>query len=96
MDKDDDSSVGHASYVSSCAQSYGSFDETNVANKKYFTTYNEPTLRSYASMACQKVPPKPTVTKVQFQDKDCRMIKNLQVETASLKVQMAAIKCLLL
>jgi hypothetical protein len=46
MDKDDDSSVGHASYVSSCAQSYGSFDETNVANKKYFTTYNEPTLRS--------------------------------------------------
>jgi hypothetical protein len=43
-DGDDDSSSGQASYMSSCAQSYGSFDDTPAAAQYY-----HPPGRSYAS-----------------------------------------------
>jgi hypothetical protein len=42
---DDDSSSGQDSYMSSCAQSYGSFDETNTDEEYY-----SPPGRSYASV----------------------------------------------
>jgi hypothetical protein len=42
---DGDSSSGQASYMSSCAQRYGSFDDTIATDEEYFT----PPGRSYAS-----------------------------------------------
>jgi uncharacterized protein YxeA len=67
-DNDDDSSAGHASYMSSCAQSYSSFDENGKENKQYLTPSNESNSRSYAAVV-QNTTEIPMVTKVQFQEK---------------------------
>jgi hypothetical protein len=65
-DQDDDSS-GHASYMSSCAQSYGSFDDNDDADDAFFAPDNSKTFTkgqspSYASVLSGKSKPKPAET----------------------------------
>jgi hypothetical protein len=51
FDDDDDSSSGQASYMSSCAQSYGSFNEGDDANEAYFAHQESTNNNSYADVA---------------------------------------------
>jgi hypothetical protein len=88
-DTDDDSSAGHASYMSSCAQSYGSgsFDENDADNTTYFTPANESNSRSYAAVV-QTNAVTPMVNEVQFQEKtSTAIIAELKAEIATLKLQ---------
>jgi hypothetical protein len=84
---DDDSSSGQASYMSSCAQSYGSFDDT-IAEEQYFS----PPGRSYASALTGHTPPAieritevlvPTATRAELQAN--ATIASLQAEIKSLR-----------
>ncbi len=85
-DDEDDSSAGHASYMSLCAQSYGSYDEADELNEQYFTPSNESNSKSYAAVVQSKKPPKQTVNEDQSQESR-RMIASLQAEVASLKLE---------
>jgi hypothetical protein len=53
-DDDDESSSGQDSYMSSCAQSYASFDETDASNTQYYTPISTSTTKSYAEATRQK------------------------------------------
>ena len=89
---DDDSSSGQDSYISSCAQSYASFDDTDSSNLQYCNPYPNP--KSYAEAVLPKMRASPTVQEVciappvdaniqQFRDK----ISGLEAELAALKIQ---------
>jgi hypothetical protein len=87
---EEDSSAGHASYMSSCAQSYGEFDETDADTANYLTPANAPSPTSYAA-AVNSAPASsstPMVREVIIQDPETRkLIEGLQAEIASLKLQ---------
>lgn len=86
---DEDSSAGHASYMSSCAQSYGEFDETDEATMQYFTPANTSTM-SYAAAVNSKPnsTATPMVKEVTIRDTETRLlIAGLQAEIATLKLQ---------
>jgi hypothetical protein len=65
IDQDNDSS-GHTSYMSSCAQSYGSFDKTDDSDDAFFapnnTTFIPGHSQSYASALAGTLPTKPAKT----------------------------------
>jgi hypothetical protein len=48
FDTDDDSSAGQASYMSNCAQSYGTLDDTGDSEFKFFSLSNDRPATSYA------------------------------------------------
>jgi hypothetical protein len=52
---DDDDSSGQASYMSSCAQSYGSFNEGDETDETYFIPQESTNHNSYANVARQAI-----------------------------------------
>jgi hypothetical protein len=86
-DTDDDSSAGHASYMSSCAQSYGSFNENDEETKQYMTPSMVSNSRSYAAVLQTRMDI-PMVTEVRVPDPtSMRLIAELQAEITRLKQQ---------
>jgi hypothetical protein len=57
FDTDDDSSSGQASYMSTCAQSYGSLDDDDI-DVQYSSPPNEGSSMSYAAAVKRKTTPK--------------------------------------
>jgi hypothetical protein len=56
---DDDHNSGHASYMSSCAQSYGSFEDTYTTDEAFFNPPGNSNASSYADAVKQAQPPDP-------------------------------------
>jgi hypothetical protein len=89
-DADDDSS-GHASYMSSCAQSYGSVEDLDAAEPYFYAPTTRPFSASYADVVKQQapIPPhQPTGTEIEFSatDRELRaIIASLQQEVHNLK-----------
>jgi hypothetical protein len=97
-DADDDSS-GQASYMSSCAQSYGSVEDLDTETPFFYTPASRSTIPSYADMVKQTpisaVTQNPTTpgSNIEFNatDRELRaIIANLQKEVQQLKNQAPA------
>jgi hypothetical protein len=72
--------------MSSCAQSYGSFNKNDAGNMSYLIPANESNFRSYASVV-QTNATMPIVNEVQFQQKSSTVIiAKLKSEIATLKL----------
>jgi hypothetical protein len=90
---DDDDSSGHASYMSSCAQSYGTVDDTDVMEEIYFyPPSNNNNAHSYADAARKgnttsaKAKPSETEIKLAATETELRsIILTLQNEVRALK-----------
>jgi hypothetical protein len=84
----DNLSAGHASYMSSCAQSYGSIDENDKAYAPYFKPHNETSCRSYAAVMKATPPTKvyPTTPAPETIRELQTIIKGLEAELAVFKV----------
>ncbi len=88
-DEDDDSSAGQVSYMSSCAQSYGSIDENDDAYASYFEPPNETSYRSYAAVTkatplAKTYPTTPTPETIEIREFRS-IIKGLETELAVFK-----------
>jgi hypothetical protein len=97
-DADDDSS-GHASYMSSCAQSYGSVEDLDSESAFFYTPDNRSTAPSYADIVRQPAAPAlpqnnlPAGTDIEFSatDRELRaIIATLQNEVQQLKNRVPA------
>lgn len=92
-DHDDDDSSGHASYMSSCAQSYGSVEDLDTESVFFYTPDNRANpIISYADAVKHTQPafqhPAPPGTNLEFSatDRELRaIIANLQLEVTKLK-----------